>query len=109
MENTFIVNHIQKDLIAPVGCHWATSNVFASANWQSGSKFWCWMSGGLNHQIEHHLFPSISHYYYPMLSPIVKKTCEEYNLPYNNFETFTDCWNSMRSYLYEPGQKDHLE
>lgn len=109
MENTFVVNHIQKGLISPLGCHWAVAQVYASCNWQAGSVFYGWMSGGLNHQIEHHLFPSIAHYHYPAIAPIVEKTCKEFDLPYHNFKTFTSCWNAMRMYLKELGEKDHVE
>lgn len=40
------------------------------------------VTGGLNYQIEHHLFPQISHVHYPKLSLIVKQVCQEYNIPY---------------------------
>ena len=42
-----------------------------------------WLVGGLNYQIEHHLFPRVSHVHYPALSKIVKEKCEAFNLPYN--------------------------
>jgi linoleoyl-CoA desaturase len=100
MENTFIVNHIQQGLIPPKGSHhWSTKNVYGSANWASASHFWNWWSAGLNHQIEHHLFPSLSHYYYPEISPLVQQTCKEFNLPYTNFHSFGAAWWSMNNYL----------
>lgn len=46
------------------------------------------LSGGLNYQIEHHLYPSIHYKYYPDLSKIVQKTCKEYELPYNYSKSF---------------------
>ncbi|HMC99735.1 MAG TPA: fatty acid desaturase, partial [Ferruginibacter sp.] len=41
--------------------------------------------GGLNFQIEHHLFPKISHIHYPAISKIIKQTCMEYGIPYIEF------------------------
>lgn len=60
---------------------WAVTQVAGSTNFAPGSILWNHISGGLNHQIEHHLFPTICHVHYPSLQPIVKKTCEEYNIP----------------------------
>jgi len=48
-----------------------------------------WFCGGLNFQIEHHIFPGISHVHYPEISKIVRKTAEEYGLPYRSIPTFT--------------------
>ena len=46
-----------------------------------------WFTGGLNHQIEHHIFPHISHIHYTDIAKIVKKTAKEFNLPYNEYKT----------------------
>jgi linoleoyl-CoA desaturase len=46
--------------------------------------------GGLNYQVEHHLFPTVCHIHYPKISKIVKATCEEYGVPYYSKDTFTD-------------------
>jgi linoleoyl-CoA desaturase len=43
--------------------------------------------GGLNFQVEHHLFPRISHVHYPALSKIVQEQCRQFNLPYHTFPT----------------------
>lgn len=103
MENIFIVNHIQDELVPPNTLHWSNRQVMATANWASGSTFWNFFSGGLNHQIEHHLFPSTSHYLYPHLAPIVEKTCREFNLPYVNYPSFPAAWMAMIRYLRDLG------
>lgn len=64
---------------------WAETMVRATANWSNDSKLWFFFSGGLNFHIEHHLFPGISHANFPGIAPIVKKTCEEFGLPYHHF------------------------
>jgi linoleoyl-CoA desaturase len=53
-----------------------------TANFAPDNKIITWFVGGLNYQIEHHLFPKISHAHYPSISKIIKQTCEEWNVPY---------------------------
>lgn len=57
--------------------------LFETCNFQTDSKILSWYVGGLNFQVEHHLFPKISHVHYPKIQPVVKETCEEFDLPYN--------------------------
>lgn len=61
---------------------WAIHQIKTTANFASRSKLVTWMTGGLNHQIEHHLFPRISHVHYQKISRIVRETAAEFNLPY---------------------------
>lgn len=104
LENIFIVNHIQDGCAYPPRAHWAVKQVWSTTNWGTGSRFWNFVSGGLNHQLEHHLFPSLHIYLYPEVAPIVKKTCEEFGLPYRNFPTFWHAWFSCMSYLKKLGR-----
>ena len=60
------------------------------------SRLFSWYMGGLNYQVEHHLFPNISHVHYRNLMPIVKSTAEEYGLPYNCAPSF---FKGMRSHI----------
>lgn len=53
-----------------------------TCNFSTGNKLMTWYTGGLNHQVEHHLFPNICHVHYSALAPIVKQTAEEFGLPY---------------------------
>lgn len=103
LENIFIVNHIQDGLVPPEGLHWAAKQVFSTANWGSASHFWNFVSGGLNHQIEHHLFPSMSHYLYPTIAPVVKQCCKDHGVPYKNYDSFPSAWMSMFTYLRDLG------
>ena len=68
--------------------NWFAHQLHTTANFGSRSRFFSWFVGGLNFQVEHHLFPNICHVHYRKLSPIVKKTAEEYGLPYHSFATF---------------------
>ena len=66
---------------------WAVHQIKTTANFAPHNKFISWAVGGLNYQIEHHLFPRISHIHYPALSKIVKRHCQDFDLPYHSFAT----------------------
>ena len=69
---------------------WAEHELKTTANFAMGNKVISWFVGGLNYQIEHHLFPRVSHVHYPAVSKIVMAKCEEFNLPYNKYNTMTE-------------------
>ena len=62
---------------------WTEHELLTTANFAPRNRFITWFTGGLNFQIEHHLFPHISHLHYPAIAPIVQRTAAEYGLPYN--------------------------
>lgn len=66
---------------------WAEHQIKTTSNFAMDNKVISWFVGGLNFQIEHHLFPKISHVHYPAISKIVEQKCKEFNLPYNYFPT----------------------
>ncbi|WP_115124502.1 fatty acid desaturase family protein [Marinirhabdus gelatinilytica] len=66
---------------------WAIHQLFTTVNFSTKNKIMNWFTGGLNHQVEHHIFPNISHVHYTKISEIVKKTALEFNLPYNEYKT----------------------
>lgn len=61
---------------------WAIHQMHTTANFSRGNQWLSWYVGGLNFQVEHHLFPTICHVHYPALAPIVKQTAEEFGIPY---------------------------
>jgi linoleoyl-CoA desaturase len=67
---------------------WAIHQVKTTANFSPNNPVISWFVGGLNYQIEHHLFPRISHIHYPALSKLVQAECKAFNLPYNSLPTF---------------------
>lgn len=67
---------------------WAVHQLYTTANFAPNNKFISWYTGGLNHQVEHHIFPHISHIHYGKIAKIVKETALEYDLPYNEYKTF---------------------
>ncbi|MGY0037784.1 fatty acid desaturase family protein [Pedobacter sp. NJ-S-72] len=65
------------------------------------------LCGGLNRQIEHHLFPKICHIHYPAIGKIVKETAEEFNLPYIESITFTAALQSHYRTLRKLGKETY--
>ena len=66
---------------------WVVHQMKTTVNFSTKNRIVNWFTGGLNHQIEHHIFPHISHIHYSKISAIVKKTAREFNLPYNEYKT----------------------
>jgi linoleoyl-CoA desaturase len=75
-----------------------------TANFATNNKLISFLVGGLNFQIEHHLFPKISHIHYPAISKIVKATCEEYQLQYIEYPTMTKAIGAHVRYLKSMGK-----
>lgn len=67
---------------------WMIHELETTANFARKSRIFGWMIGGLNYQVEHHLFPYISHIHYKNISPIVKQTALEFGIRYNENRTF---------------------
>ncbi len=105
-ENTF---HNEKD--------WYIHQVLTSSNHSIPKKFSYFkssilvylFSGGLNYQIEHHLFPGVNHCHYPYIQPIVEKICKKYNITYKKFNGYHDAFSSyykhIRDLSYEKKEK----
>ena len=68
--------------------NWAIHQLYTTTNFSRKSRWFSWYVGGLNFQIEHHLFPNICHVHYRRISEIVKSTALEYGLPYKEFKSF---------------------
>ncbi len=67
---------------------WAVHQIRTTADFAKKNSVLSWFMGGLNFQVEHHLFPKICHIHYKRISDIVKKTAEEYRLKYNSYPSF---------------------
>lgn len=78
---------------------WAVHQLKTTANFATKSKLISWWVGGLNFQIEHHLFPKISHVHYPAISKIIKKACADFNIPYIEYPKMRTAVASHVSYL----------
>jgi len=67
---------------------WDVHQVETTVDFARKSWILCWLLGGLNFQIEHHLFPRICHVHYPALSKIVEETCREMGIRYVSHKSF---------------------
>jgi len=87
---------------------WAIHQLYTTANFAPKNKIVNWFTGGLNHQIEHHLYPHISHIHYGKIAEIVKETAKECNLPYHEFKTMRSAVIAHYRHLKDLGQKPQL-
>jgi linoleoyl-CoA desaturase len=83
---------------------WAIHQLKTTANFATRNKVISWFCGGLNFQIEHHLFPKISHVHYPQISKIIKQACEEYGVQYVEYKKMTTAIASHVAYLKHVGK-----
>jgi len=83
---------------------WAIHQIQTTANFATKNKLLSWLVGGLNFQIEHHLFPKVSHVHYPAISKIIKQTCAEYGIAYIEFPKMRHAIASHASHLKRMGR-----
>ncbi len=82
---------------------WAVHQLNTTFNFATRSSTVSWLLGGLNFQVEHHLFPKVSHVHYPELNVILKQTCKEFNIAYNEFPTVYSAIKSHLAHLKQIG------
>lgn len=86
---------------------WAVNQLLNTANFAPKSRLFSWYVGGLNYQIEHHLFPNICHVHYRKIAHIVRDTAFEYNLPYYSYTTFLSALRGHAKMLYNLGKHEN--
>jgi len=85
--------------------NWYVHQMETTANFSNRKSFFSWFIGGLNYQIEHHLFPTICHVHYYELSKIVKETAHEFGLPYHANQSFLQALKHHANHLKIMGSK----
>jgi len=83
---------------------WAVHQLKTTANFAPHNKIISWFVGGLNYQIEHHLFPKVSHIHYPEIRRIIKQTCQEYGVPYIEYPKMRTAVASHVAFLKQMGR-----
>lgn len=83
---------------------WAVHQIVTTANFSTNSKVISWLLGGLNFQVEHHLFPRISHVHYPKINQFVRETCEEYKITYLEHKTLLKAIHSHLCHIKKLGK-----
>ncbi len=84
--------------------NWQVHQLKTTADFAQKNKLLTWYIGGLNYQVEHHLFPHISHVHYPSISKIVKQTTDEFGIRYNVYKTFGEAVKSHIKILKQLGK-----
>jgi linoleoyl-CoA desaturase len=88
---------------------WAEHQMRTTANFAPKSALAAFFLGGLNRQIEHHLFPKVCHIHYPAISAIVRQTAAEHNLPYLESPTFRSAISSHYRILKKLGKEAYRQ
>lgn len=110
----FQTAHVVQDCVALqedeelIKRNWYVHQLMTTSNYAPGNKWVTYLFGALNYQVEHHLFPNISHIHYPELSKIVQATAKEYGIPYNSKPTFGAAIKNHYQHLKSLGKNDSL-
>jgi len=88
-----VINHLSPE--TDKTNDWLKIQIQNSANFVPNNKIWTHLFGGINYQIEHHLFPNICHVHYPRISKVVKQYCNEENIKYTAFDSIFDAYVSF--------------
>jgi linoleoyl-CoA desaturase len=85
-----------EDKVLKLKDDWFIHQLATTANYSPTSKFVLFFTGGVNLQVEHHLFPKIPYFYLPAVREIVMATCSEYNVKYREFDTY---WSALSAHI----------
>lgn len=99
MAVTFQLAHVVEEARWPEDTRsqvdWAQHQLATTVDFATHSRLVTWLSGGLNHQVEHHLFPMVCHLHYPGIARIVAQTAAEHGLSY---QAHPSVWSAIRSH-----------
>ncbi|MCA9668017.1 MAG: acyl-CoA desaturase [Myxococcales bacterium] len=82
---------------------WAEQQLATTVNFARGSRLLTWYLGGLNYQVEHHLFPKISHVHYPAVAEVVREVCLRHHVAYREHVTLWDALTAHARHLRDMG------
>lgn len=88
---------------------WAIHQMETTMNFAPDNKILSWYVGGLNYQVEHHLFPKVCHVHYPQIAAIVKQTASEFGIKYLEHKSFKDALNAHFQMLARFGKLPTLD
>jgi len=86
-----------------INVEWAIHQIQTTANFATRNKIVSWFTGGLNFQVEHHLFPKISHIHYPKINELVRETCQQFGIEYLEYPSVLSALRSHVMYLKQVG------
>jgi linoleoyl-CoA desaturase len=82
---------------------WFTHQVETTVDFGRGNRVLTWYVGGLNFQIEHHLFPKVCHLHYPAISPLVEAACRDHGVRHSSHPRMIDALRSHVRFLKQLG------
>jgi linoleoyl-CoA desaturase len=85
---------------------WILHEMHTTANFAAGNKPLSWYIGGLNYQIEHHLFPQVCSIHYPRIAPLVREAAARHGVPYHDNPTLRAAIRSHYTMLRQLGQPE---
>ncbi|CAM9122099.1 unnamed protein product [Sphacelaria rigidula] len=109
----FQVSHVSTECDYPLGAEpkdmiedeWAVSQVKSCVDYCHDNSMVAFLSGALNYQVTHHLFPGVSQYHYPAIAPIIKEVCKKYGVNYIHLDTFWEAMSAHIRHLKNMGQQ----
>jgi linoleoyl-CoA desaturase len=111
LATVFQLAHVMEDMEYPLPSEdnkmedaWAAHQLKTTANFSPKNPVTNWFVGGLNYQVEHHLFPNICHIHYKKISSIVEQTAKEFELPYHSYPNMFKALKSHTKMLYALGR-----
>ncbi|KAJ9064222.1 hypothetical protein DSO57_1032699 [Entomophthora muscae] len=112
---TFQVNHVvdtvefiaspQEAACKELSIDWAEMQLLTTQDYAHHSTLWTWITGGLNYQAVHHVFPQVHQAHYPDIAPVVESTCTEYGHKFICQDTFLEAFNGHITHLRALGLK----
>jgi linoleoyl-CoA desaturase len=84
---------------------WAVHEVETTVDFCPRNPVITWMLGGLNFQIEHHLFPKVPHTHYPKIAEIVRRNCLKHDVRYSFHPSLRRALRSHFLHLREMGRR----
>ncbi|CAM9286217.1 unnamed protein product [Phaeothamnion confervicola] len=109
----FQVSHVSTECDYPLGAttadtiadEWAVSQIKSSVDYGHGSWTIAFLSGALNYQVTHHLFPGVSQYHYPAIAPIIMGVCAKHGVRYPCLPTFGAAFAAHIAHLRNLGRQ----
>lgn len=85
---------------------WAAHQVETTVDFCTTNPILNWYLGGLNFQVEHHLFPKVCHVHYPRLAEVVRRTCKEHGVRHTTQPTLRAALGSHARWLKKMGRPE---
>jgi len=101
------ISHIQMENFKPGERDWFKLQIQSTTNYGVADWFSFFISGGLSHQIEHHVAPSVHHCHYPHLRPIFQEVCKKHDVAYKEFNTISGAFFHYWEHMTSINERNH--